>query len=1136
MKHSYFLTFFLVFLGSQLMAQKGQAPFLPHKTHEHTLQEVDGFSEIVCYASEYSKDLKIPRRRPDLNNARVKTSTINVEYFGFESIPEARDAFQYAIDLWEFELKSDVPINLTAVWDTDLETGVLGSARPGNFIINPADDLTPEYNLIYPIALAEKLAREPLNADDEIDILARFNANRSDWYFGTDQNGPSNQFDFVTVVLHEIGHGLGFTGAVNSQGTALGLDIGGGQFINFAWESNYFVKTSGDNLINDIQNNSQDMQAAITGDDLFFINDLRDIKMYAPGTFEQGQSVFHLDESLSNGSDALMTPFIDLGETIHDPGVALEMLEDIGWSFAWINHDPILGFEDVNTDIEVVATITSDEAIVQDQVFIDYEWIPDFNDPNTRETGRVQMTKTANPGEYIGYIPSVGTPTAYFYYIEAFDVSGRSYTNPGKPEEIISIPGIDVNGYLFQTGTDEFPPDIDHEPLSYVTDDYTGVNIFSQIDDFNTGLDSAHVEYSINGIPQTPKTLERVLGDASQGLYLTTIDFAGLSAGDEISYRIVAVDRAVAQNTTLSPPSGDYGFSIIAEKAAVEEYSNNFNEPSDADDILTSSFTVSTPTGFSNGVLHTPNPYEAGGESLYYLATLDQPIKVKSTSEAILKFDEVVLVEPGSSEGFWDFVVVEATKDAGNTWFEVLDPYDSNNESIWLDAWSANNVDGDGNSTVDGNSTFFIPRSINLTSSDSISEGDEIVLRFKLFSDPFVVGWGWAIDNLEIQSIDPSIDHFPVTYVSSNFNSVDFNANVIGGSSGIDSVYVEYSVNGGSKTSLKMNNAGANDFSGSLDLSGLNEGDVVTYTIKAVVLSGKTAVSPASGEYSFEISAVRAAVDGLLLDLNAGTSINDFAVNGFEVSTPGGFDNSNLHNTLPYSIGSNTLYYVAVLKTPITLKSAEEAEMRYKEVTLVEPGNSSELKDYVVVEGSKDGGVTWTMLTDKYDARADIDWRDTWGLSIDPDGNSLTLGSPALYKRRLVNLVSPSELSEGDEILLRFTLFSDNTSSGWGWAIDDLDIQTGITGIEELLAEGGVNIYPNPSNDLINIELQLDRSISKGLVRVYNVLGKPVSIKELSISGNQVTETIDLSGNSAGIYLLNIELDGETFTQRIVKK
>ena len=45
----------------------------------------------------------------------------------------------------------------------------------------------------------------------EQDIITSFNSHAAvDWYFGTDGNTPSRRRDFVSVVLHEIGHGLGF--------------------------------------------------------------------------------------------------------------------------------------------------------------------------------------------------------------------------------------------------------------------------------------------------------------------------------------------------------------------------------------------------------------------------------------------------------------------------------------------------------------------------------------------------------------------------------------------------------------------------------------------------------------------------------------------------------------------------------------------------------------------------------------------------------------------------------------------------------------------------------------------------------------------------------------------------------------
>ena len=35
-----------------------------------------------------------------------------------------------------------------------------------------------------------------------------------DWYFGTDGSTPFSQYDFVSVVMHEIAHGLNFAGSM----------------------------------------------------------------------------------------------------------------------------------------------------------------------------------------------------------------------------------------------------------------------------------------------------------------------------------------------------------------------------------------------------------------------------------------------------------------------------------------------------------------------------------------------------------------------------------------------------------------------------------------------------------------------------------------------------------------------------------------------------------------------------------------------------------------------------------------------------------------------------------------------------------------------------------------------------------
>src|SRR5262249_25395948 len=73
----------------------------------------------------------------------------------------------------------------------------------------------------YPQALANKLHGSDLDPGTH-DIVAQFNSSigttcpfPNTWYYGFDASGPPSDFDFVSVVLHELGHGLGFFTVVN---------------------------------------------------------------------------------------------------------------------------------------------------------------------------------------------------------------------------------------------------------------------------------------------------------------------------------------------------------------------------------------------------------------------------------------------------------------------------------------------------------------------------------------------------------------------------------------------------------------------------------------------------------------------------------------------------------------------------------------------------------------------------------------------------------------------------------------------------------------------------------------------------------------------------------------------------------
>jgi hypothetical protein len=119
------------------------------------------------------------------------------------------NVFEFAANIWEAVLQPKVDIVVNAQF-TPLGANVLGSAGPV-YIIN--DFPGAEYPAMwYHASLANHLAGEDL-VPGTADINANFSSTFV-FYFGFDNNEGA-LVDLLPVVLHELGHGLGFSNFVN---------------------------------------------------------------------------------------------------------------------------------------------------------------------------------------------------------------------------------------------------------------------------------------------------------------------------------------------------------------------------------------------------------------------------------------------------------------------------------------------------------------------------------------------------------------------------------------------------------------------------------------------------------------------------------------------------------------------------------------------------------------------------------------------------------------------------------------------------------------------------------------------------------------------------------------------------------
>lgn len=183
---------------------------------------------------------------------------------------------------------------------------------------------------------------------------------------------------------------------------------------------------------------------------------------------------------------------------------------------------------------------------------------------------------------------------------------------------------------------------------------------------------------------------------------------------------------------------------------------------------------------------------------------------------------------------------------------------------------------------------------------------------------------------------------------------------------------------------------------------------------------------------------------------------------------------------------------------------------------------SSSSADILKVFLSTDCGKTWTVRYSKTGAAL-----STTGIS----GNTFTPSNTSQWREETVSI--PSSIANKPNVRIKFAFTS---GGGNNLYLDDINISspTGIN--DQTIADNlGLTIFPNPSAGDVTVYFNLLNK-ARTDIRLYDIVGKeitPVFTGNLQSGYNQFTIS-RAQVPASGVYLLQVMVDGNRFTKRII--
>lgn len=252
---------------------------------------------------------------------------------------DAQAAMNHVVDILDDLINSTVPIAIDACFQrVDPDGGILAFAGENGSLTQDDVPALPVANRTYPVALANAISGADQNGA-AVELVATANSAIL-WDFCTvDCTVAADRTDFVSTMVHEVLHGLGFSTSFNQSQD----DPSVGSYSDPPTViDDYVIQIANGAKLLDLPNNSAALLNAMqqgsgtiayNGPNTLAINNGSTPFIYSPTPFQQGSSLSHWDDDHPTNLGRMMNSATGDGPSARIvSALTMMVLKDIGWS------------------------------------------------------------------------------------------------------------------------------------------------------------------------------------------------------------------------------------------------------------------------------------------------------------------------------------------------------------------------------------------------------------------------------------------------------------------------------------------------------------------------------------------------------------------------------------------------------------------------------------------------------------------------------------------------------------------------------------------------------------------------------------------------------------------------------------